>query len=241
MANDIFSSDNVGTPVDLTLNDLVGEGKKYKDPDELARAYAHIESHTKTVESENAEIRARLDSIEATNHNPNNPNPDGQGEPRKDDNPPANPPKAPDDKGKDVDFRSQIRDEVRALNEEERAVANIETAAARMVEVYGDSEKANQAVINRAKELGVSVEWLKDSASRSPSAFYASMGIQSGHSSSTPASGQGVRPPSDGSNLRNFEHYDKIRKENPKLYFTAALQTEMMREARTQGSDFYKR
>jgi hypothetical protein len=50
------------------------------------------------------------------------------------------------------DFRSQIRDEVKALNEADRAKANVESAAAKMIEVYGDSAKANEAVVRRAQE-----------------------------------------------------------------------------------------
>jgi hypothetical protein len=57
-----------------------------------------------------------------------------------------------------------------------------------MIEVYGDSAKANEAVTRRAGELGVSVDWLRDSASRSPNAFFATMGITKGQVSSSPAS-----------------------------------------------------
>lgn len=237
--NDIFSTDNVEPSVDVGLNDLVGEGQKYKTPDDLAKAYAHLERHSKTVERENAEIRARLDVIEA---NPN-PKEDEDNKGRESapvgDNPPTPPKEAPDP-SENGDFRSQIREEVKALNEAERAKANIEAAAQRMVEVYGDTAKANEAVVKRAGELGVSVEWLRDSASRSPSAFYATMGISQGASQSTPASHPGARLPND-SNVKNFEYFDKIRKDNPKLYFSAANQSEMMAEARRQGSDFYKR
>jgi len=238
MADDVFSADPVEPSVDLTLNDLVGEGKKYKDPDELAKAYANIEAHTKTVERENAEIRARLDILEA--NPPNDEGNSGREQVPIGDNQSTPPNKAPNPSDNE-DFRSQIRDEVKALNEAERAKANIESAAQKMIEVYGDAAKANEAVARRAQELGVSVDWLKDSASRSPSAFYATMGITSDRSQSTPASSGNVHLNDQGSNIRNFEYYDKIRKENPKLYFTAAMQREMYNEARKQGGDFYKR
>ena len=241
MANDIFSADNVEQSVDVGLNDLVGEGRKYKDPDELAKAYAHVEGHSKTVERENAELRARLDALEANRNKSNNNEDEGREQAPDGDNqqqPPKN--NAPD--AQNVDFRSQIREEVQALNETEKAKANIEAAAAKMIEVYGDAAKANEAVRKRAAELGVSVEWLQDSASRSPSAFYATMGVTQNASHSTPASGHGVNLDTQGgSNRKNFEYYDKIRKDNPKLYFSATMQTEMMNQAREQGSDFYKR
>jgi ABC-type uncharacterized transport system substrate-binding protein len=67
------------------------------------------------------------------------------------------------------------------------------------------------------------------------------MGIAQGTSQSTPASRPGVVLDTHNSNVKNFEYFDKLRKENPKLYFSATTQTEMMNEARKQGSDFYKR
>jgi hypothetical protein len=234
--NDIFSADPADTPIEVGLNDLVGEGRKYSNPDELAKAYANVEAHAKRVERENAEIRARLDMIEA---NPPKNNENGREPAPVEDNSPPPPNQAPTPPVKD--FRSQIKEEVQALNEAEKARANIEAAAAKMIEVYGDSAKANEAVTRRAGELGVSVEWLRDSASRSPNAFFATMGITGQHSSSTPAPRGSGNIDSGNPNTKNFEYYDRLRKENPKLYFSAATQTEMMNQAREQGSNFYKR
>lgn len=248
MANEnVFSTDPVdddGT-VDLGLNDLVGEDKKYKDPDELAKAYANIERHARTLESENAQFRARVDQIEATTREPNdNPRTQGGEQAPKTDQSQQPPQKETPKPGEEVDYRSQIRDEIRALNEEERGVQNMELAAAKMVEEYGTPQKANEAVQKRAKELGVSVEWLRDSASRSPQAFYATMGMNTagGTPRTTPSSGEGVRLENRGEGgLRNFEYYERIRKENPKQYFTPAVQQEMLRQARSMGDEFYKR
>lgn len=245
--NEVFSADPVESPTELSLEDLVGEEKKYKTPDELAKAYANIEKHARQLEAENAQFRVKVDQFETqlTNREPNsNPNPTGGEQPNADDHrretPQADTPKS----GEKVDYRSQIRDEIRALNEEERAALNMETAAAKMIEVYGNPAEANKAVQKRAQELGVSVEWLRDSASRSPQAFYATMGINTsgGGAPSTPSSGGGVRLENRGNgNVRNFEYYERIRKENPKQYFTPAVQQEMLRQAREMGGDFYKR
>jgi hypothetical protein len=56
----------------------------------------------------------------------------------------------------------------------------------------------------------------------------------------TPAPNSEVHLP-DNRNVRNFEYFDKIRKDNPKLYFSAENQTEMLREAKKQGAAFYQR
>lgn len=239
--NNVFSADPVEPQVELTLEDLVGEGKKYKDPNELAKAYANIESHARTLEAENAQFRTRVDQIEATT-NTASPQPNGQEQPPKDDQLSKTPKNDAPNSGGQVDYRSQIRDEIKALNAEERAVQNMELAAARMVEVYGNPQKANEAIRAKAQELGVSVEWLQDSASRSPQAFYATMGLSGNtQSQNTPAPTPGVRLENQNSGVRNFEHYERIRREDPKRYFTPAVQQEMLRQARTMGDDFYKR
>lgn len=242
---DIFDAMPPATPegnVDLSLNDLVGEGRKYKTPDELAKAYAHIEAHARRLEAENAEARAKFDRASFANNDTANPNPDGNNPPNAD-QPSGTPPQnAPDSGNQNVDFRSQIREEVRALNEQERMVQNMEQAAAKMTEVYGSPQKANEAIQTKARELGVGVEWLRDAAARSPSAFFATMGIGNAPGPrATPASGEGVRMPSGDDTAKNFEYYERMRKDNPKLYFSAATQGEMMNQARTLGSAFYQR
>jgi hypothetical protein len=235
---DIFGENNEENKVPLGLNDLVGEGKKYSDPDQLANAYANVESFAEQLKRENAELRAFKDAEEARSKN-QQPPVDNGAEPVPGGDNRQEPPKTPSQG--DNDFRSQIREEVKALNEQERGLANLDTAAKRLIEIEGSEAKANEAIRRRASELGVTVDWMKETAMRSPQAFYTSMGIAAGErSTSTPAPNPDVKFRDNG-NLRNFEFFDKMRKENPKLYFDRSTQAEMMAEARRQGADFYKR
>jgi len=238
---DIFNNEfQADPPVDVGLNDLVGEGRKYSDPDQLAKAYAHIERHARTLEAENARIRAERDVKDATNHQQDPETREQEPPQMRQDPPNSEAPKNSSTPGSD-DFRSQIREQVRALNEEDRAQANMDTAARKMVEVFGSEQAANEAIRKRAQELDVSVEWLRDSAGRSPNAFYASMGINApAGDRSTPSPNSEVRL-TDNSKQRNFEFFDRMRKDDPKLYFSAATQTEMLNEAKKQGAAFYQR
>lgn len=236
----VFSATPVEQNTAFTIEDLVGEDKKYQHPNDVAKAYVHIEGHAKTLENENASLRARLDALEAANKQPTPPMNDQDG-PKGGDNPPRNPgdlnPRVDEN-----DFRSRIRDEVKALNESERAAHNVDTAARKMAEVYGDAQKANEAVRKRAQELGVTIDWLKETAARSPAAFFTTMGITDGGSRSTPAPRNEVNLDRDASGRKkNFDYYDQIRKDNPKLYFSATMQREMQSQAKAQGSEFYTR
>lgn len=235
----IFTADPA-TDLDLGFNDLVGEDKKYKEPDALAKGYANLERHARTLEAENASTRAERDTLKAaTNNHSGNSENSGQ-EPARQPDPAGTPPNSPTP-SKDVDFRSQIKDEIRALNEEDRGKANMDIAARKLVELYGNEAGASDAIRKRADELGVSVEWLRDSASRSPQAFYATMGVNEneGVDRRTPSPNSQVRLV-DNQGTKNFEYYDRIRKDDPKLYFTPAIQTEMLQSAKSVA-DFYKR
>ncbi len=235
--NDIFSADPV--EMDLGFNDLVGEGKKYSDPDQLAKAYANIERHARTVEAENAAARARLDAAEAMKNNSNNSEAQRQDNQRQPDPAPSDPNPTP---RPDVDFRSQIKEEIQALNEQSRAVKNIEDAARKMVDVYGTPAAANEAIRKRADELGVSADWLRDSASQSPNAFYATMGITAGgQNRSTPTPHNDFVNRDGNRDQKDFEYFDRLRKEDPKAYYLPANQKLMLEQAKKLGRDFYNR
>ena len=224
------------TEINLGLEDLVGEGKKYSDADALAKAYANSEAFLEKLKSENATLRAAQDAEEARRKQLEDekrnkeqvPDGDNRHEPPK-----QSPPK-------DVDFRSQIRDTVKALNEEETGLRNLDTAAAKLVEIHGSEAKANEAIKNKANELGVTVDWMKENAMRSPTAFYNMMGLSGSPSNRlTPAPSSDVRIDERG-NTKNFEYYDKLRKDNSKLYWSREMQLEMQQQARA-NPDFYKR
>lgn len=238
--DDIFTADPA-TNLELGFNDLVGEDKKYKEPDALAKAYANLERHARTLEAENAAARAERDALQATTNNHSNPSElNGQAPSQQPDPAPVTPPNN-SPTPKDDDFRSQIKEQIRAMNDEDRAKANMDEAARQLVTLFGSEAGASDAIRKRANELGVSVEWLRDSASRSPSAFYATMGVSPNTTQdrSTPSPNPQVRMTND-SGTKNFEYYDKIRRDDPKLYFTPRIQTEMLQAAKTVP-DFYKR
>ncbi len=236
MAN-IFSADPV--EIDLSFNDVVGEDKKYKDPDALAKAYANIERHARTLEAENAAVRAERDAIQAMQGNPNSNDAPRQEQPKPND-PPAPTPNPTPNPG--VDLRSQIQEEMRVISAEDRARNNIESVAEQMAQTYGSPAAANEAIRKRAQELGMSVEDLRDTAAKAPKAFFATMGTpEAGTSRSTPAPHNDFVSRDSNGSQRNFEYFDNIRKNDSKLYFSAATQREMMQQAKAQGADFYKR
>lgn len=233
----IFSPDPVNE--DVTADILIGDGKKYKDANDLAKAYVNADTHIGELRRDLLAAKAELDVLKTNSTTRPNDVPGEDTQQRQD--PPHVDPNIPSPKVNEEEFRDTLRREVEALDQEKRASQNAEAAAQRLVEHYGDAAKANEAVRRRAQELGVSTEWLRDAAAKSPQAFYASMGIdQNATSRSSPAPRNDFVP--DRQNMRGAKKYsdfEELRKTNKVKYYSPETQREMQELAREQGSAFY--
>ena len=95
----------------------------------------------------------------------------------------------------------------------------------------------------KAEELGVGKEFLSKLASESPKAFLSLMGVEP-----TKSVDPGYAPPSTNSRqpmgappvgTKNKQYYDKLKKADPKLYWSAKTQSEMHKEALRLGEAFF--
>lgn len=224
--------------ITVTIEDLVGPGKKYADANALAKAYAHLEEHAETVKQENAayraDLRARTSLEEITERIARQAQQETPPVDRTDN---AAPPATPD--------AEDISEKVLKILEEERRKANRE----------GNLEKSRSGLRDRfgadynlylqkaAKSLGVSEKFLGDLAASSPDGLLKmvdSLNLREDDLGAPPpntldtskAFGQQVR--------KNAAYYNKLRKEDRAKYFSAAVQKEMHDEAFRQGAKFYE-
>jgi hypothetical protein len=253
------NDDNVFTPVDdnaaqkpdldsITLETLVGEGQKYADPTQLAKAYVSADYTIDQQKSKIAELEARskvlndlLESNKPVNNNdqnkPDDKKPEAQ-QPRFE-APPVNKNDGVTNGGNSPDLSELVRQELAKANEQQSFKSNVETAAGRLTEQYGSAEKAKDVVNAKAKELGVSVDWLLDAAGRSPSAFYATMGLNSSPSLNTPVSQSDNNIRVGSGNKKDYKYFEGLRKASSKQYYSAQVQRELF-QARTElGEAFY--
>ncbi len=217
---------------DVTIDTLVGEGKKYRDVSELAKAYVNADSHIDELRRDLAQARARSDAEK--NQEPVVPPQQQQSDPT---------PAVSERPQNTEDLRTLVGRELEALTESKRFEQNVETTAQTLVDYFGDAQKANQAVKDKARELGVSPDWLRDSAARSPKAFYATMGINleaEKRDTSTPAPRSEIRLESNQNNgKKNYAYFEQLRKSDKATYYSQSVQNEMHRLAREQGDAFY--
>lgn len=114
--------------------------------------------------------------------------------------------------------------------------------AKKMLQGAWGKDYANK-LAEKADELGVGKEFLSRLASESPKAFLSLVGVESSKPVDT-----GYAPPSTQSRqpmgappvgIKNKAYYDKLKKADPKAYWSAKTQAEMHKDAIRLGEAFF--
>lgn len=219
---------------------LIGDGKKYRDDEELAKAYVHADNHIGELTSENANLRKKLEESTSAS--------EVLQEIKKQN--------AERDTGNTTqeisqgDIVSLVKDVVTQTDKDKTAQANLDTVSRKLLETYGDQEKTQKAVADKARELGVSVEFLKSTGGTSPSAFFNLMGVGTAPSADAEPSANTPQSTVNTAALQGnagepepgtAKWYSKLRKENPKAYRTPRVQMQMLKDREDKGPEgFYK-
>lgn len=120
---------------------------------------------------------------------------------------------------------------------------NLDVANSKLVDKYGSN--AESVVNDAAKSLGVTSEDLKDIASKSPVAFLKLVGensnneTTSSHVSTSSVNSQSLNP-NGVADTKNYAYYEKMRREDPKRYFSPRIQGEIIMQAEKMGTTFLK-
>lgn len=222
-----------------TLESLVGEGKKFKSAEELARAKLESDSFigqlTGELQELRKELKAKLVQDEILKEL-------GKG------NQPPAAPVAPVNGAQALDpeeLAKLVRNEIQQTKQHDVAQANIVEADQFITGRFGDKEKAKQFIIDKSRDLGISVAWLMDMAAKSPKALYQVLGLDQPTSEPNKAkmidlhsqvnnerrevinNGAGLKPGTK-------PYFDAIRKENKARYFTPEIQNQIFK-AKKEG------
>ena len=243
--SDIFTEPQVSTPeataTPSTLDSLVGEGKKYRTVEDLANGYQNADGHINKLEGEGVQLRSELDKrlnaedmvdtikrereeLQAARQAPENTTP-----------------------SLDEDSLSKlISSTLDQRDTQKTAAVNQQIADTKMKELYGD--KAGEVFQNKARELGISVEFLGEVAAKSPDAFFNTLGISTQKvQTPTPSVTVGTTNTAAVHNLSTnnvepgtWESFEAMRRENPRKYFTPKVQNQLFKMRTEKGQDgFY--
>lgn len=136
----------------------------------------------------------------------------------------------------DKDLASRIREVTSQVSQEEKQSSNLRQVASTLIGIYGDKQKAEDAVNQKAIELGVSPSFLHSTAGTSPQAFAELMGLKEppkstpGVTSSqadtfrmakqTPTQQKGPVPDT-------YSYFQEMMKSDPAQYFSPVIQNKM--------------
>lgn len=226
------------------LNDLVGEGKKFKTVDDLARGKLEADRFVDKLTNEQKELRAelaqRLAEIEALKR--------GQTAPVEAPKPTEQPPVQ---KPQTQDLNSEVERIIQQREQAKAVQSNIETVTEKMTKTFGTTEKAAEVVMQKARELGMSTDELRDMAANSPKAFFRLMGVDDKPVTTSPGTTSWGNVRSQPSKVEvssntappgSYKYYENLRLTDPAKYFSPRVQLQMdkdAREAKAQGRDFF--
>lgn len=248
MTNDpLFSEENTPNVVDPAkdyLTELVGDGKKFKTPQELARSKAEADAHIARLESEMRELRTDLvkratmeelvEKLKASKVN----SPPHKGDESNDE----------DDDTQTKPKESFSREELlKILDEKEKERKkrdNVEHVANELRKIYGDDfgSKVNEAM----NMLGVNKDFLGSMAETQPQAFVKLITntVRKQNAPSDPNSSvntsffESPTRKSSGPEKTHAE-WQEVHKADPARYFSREATIQRHRDAQALGDKFF--
>lgn len=235
--SDVFNGNPVTepTPAPVTTQEqaaidlLVGEGKKYKTVEDLAKSRLEADEFIERLKRENAEMRGTLTEKEAeyerilkarqesTTTQPTQVKPD--------------------------EIAGLVDERIKAVEAQRSAEQNLKAANDELVGKFGgDMDQAKKYLVAKAQELGVTVDYLKAQAMQSPTVFKHLVGGPEAKPG-TPAPATAVSTtssaPTSGIREGTWAFYEQLRKTNPSRYFSPEIQNKMFRDRKEKGQTFY--
>ena len=227
-----------GTPA--YLDSLVGEGKKFKSTEDLARGKLEADSFIIKLQTEAQEMREELNKRLAVEDVLK------KIEERQKPVEPALSNRDTPDPAEKTDNRGVSMDDVAKLVQqqmEEKDLTtvrktNLNSVKEKLVKHYGVDYASK--VRSKLAALSLGDDFANGLAATQPTAFLALVGIE-GNTPVTPGPEprSTVRLPGNSDDRRNYEYYQKLRREDPSRYFDTKIQMQMHKDALEQAEDFY--
>lgn len=235
---DIFNtnSDNTNSAPN-PLEILVGEGKKYKTMEDLAKAYLNADEHISTLTGENAALREQVTKATTIEEVMERLNKQGQSHSQNDNS-------ATTGSLTPEDVRKLVTEAVTGLETSKTRTDNMKRANALMQEHFGEKAGAVFKEVAKTPELE---KLYKELAQVDPDEFIRRFAdvpknttqTDSGSTTNTP-----TIPVGNGGRINQIgtkEYYDNIRRTKPGLYYSSDFQLEMDKVVRGNKDLYYGR
>lgn len=238
MPEDIFAADPFAVdPSKNYLEELVGEDKKFKSPEELARGKAESDAFIEQLKQEQEQLREELKTrlnleqfltdLKTAVPKPTNDDPQDRHE-------------QPADKSSmsAEDLAALVRSQIQQMKVQDSAKSNLTTFNDKFASAHGPNAAAK--LRSQAVELGMSVDEIKALAARNPTATLKMLGV----GEAKPVEGFNP-PPRTGFTLpptgkkTGFSYFEEIRKKNINEYFSPKVQNELFEARKAMGAEAF--
>ena len=237
MPEDLFAADPFAVdPSKNYLEELVGEGKKFQTPEELARGKAESDAFIEQLKQEQNQLRNELQTrlnleqflsdLKTAVPQRNNDDPQNHGQSQ--------------DKSvmSDEELAARVRAQVMQLKNQENAQSNLSTFNAKFASAHGPNAAAK--LRSQAAELGMTVDEIKALAASRPNAALKMLGVgeQKPVDGFNPPPRTGFTLPPQGKKT-GFSYFEEIRKTKPQEYFSPKIQNELFEARKSMGAEAF--
>lgn len=231
------------TPQESYLQKLVeAKGENWKDPEVLAKGKLEADGYIKTLEEQLAQMREDLKKqeyqaqvLEQLQNKAADPTAAKTGVPNDNGSAEAQNTTA---SLSEEDLKSLVEQTLTQREQQASVKQNLAQVDKALDDIFGTEALA--VVQKKAQELGMSIERMQDIAAESPNAFFALIGEKPKQPMNPMIQGS-VR--TEGVNMqastdRNWDYYQKLRRENRNLYYTPKVQRQLMEDKARLGDKF---
>lgn len=243
LVNDSLLGDNQSNN---PIVELVGEDKKFKTVEDLAKGKLEADRFIEQLKQENAGLREDLTkrlTLEQVMEKINSMNSETRGQVNNVDleDEPKRPVVQPH---KLEDIVELVKKNLTQEQQREAAAANIRSVKEQLQKHFGSEDKYRAKMQETLRDLGMDAKTADSLAATSPKAFLAM--VLGSKSQDAP---QADAPPKNQLNsaaiavgnpgsMEKYEDFEKLRKTNPAAYWSPAVQNKLFKAAAQKGPEF---
>lgn len=224
----VFDQNNNQSVAANLLETLVGEGQKYKTAEELAKGYQNADAHIATLTQELQELKAQQTSSQNITDAVNSKK-DSQDEVTN--GTPANLNSLSKDEL--INLMKNVMNEDKTHNVQKTNLSQVDEF---LINKFGD--KAPEEAARIAEANGMTIAQLKDLSVASPQAVINLCGGIGQAPNQTSTFTSSINTASQTETVKGNSYFSKLRKDDPKAFYSRAVQDEMRNAIASLGEDF---
>ena len=220
------------------LETLVGDGKKYKSADELARAYHHANIHIEELKGELGEVRGSKEALSELITEIRNSQPAERVEP------PAQPVASEEPQIQTADIASIVDQQLQVKEAEANQRKNVNATMEKLVGVYGSQANVKAAITKAVTQDPAVQKTIDDLSLSSPdmAVKFVTGIVEAGEpASNSPGVQAATKAPAPTGGL-TWSQCRELKKSNPKEYNSPAFRQRIEAAAQAaadRGEDFF--